>query len=75
MTEYTIPVTATRTWNEAEFTAGGVDTVEVNPATLESHKHKGLYLCGEILNVDGDVGGYNLSWAWASGFVAGNLGA
>ena len=64
----------TRGWNEAEFTAGGVDGQEVNPTTLESEKIKTLYFAGEVLDVDGMVGGYNLSWAWASGWVAGKLG-
>ena len=64
-------VTGTRGWNEAEFTAGGVPAVEVDPRTLESKKVKGLYFAGEILDVQGRRGGYNLAWAWASGAVAG----
>ncbi|MEI6863308.1 MAG: aminoacetone oxidase family FAD-binding enzyme [Candidatus Omnitrophota bacterium] len=64
-------VIGTRGWNEAEFTAGGVDTREVDHATLESKIRKGIYFAGEILDVDGRRGGYNLAWAWASGFVAG----
>lgn len=71
--EYEAPISATRSWNEAEFTAGGVDTSEVNPNTLESRKIPHLYFAGEILDVDGMIGGYNLSWAWASGWVAGKL--
>lgn len=67
-------VTGTRGWNEADFTAGGVDTREVKEGTLESQLKKGLYFCGEILDVDGRRGGYNLAWAWASGFVAGLTG-
>lgn len=74
LTNYPIKVTGTRGWNEAEFTAGGVDSAEVTPGTLESKKIKKLYFCGEILDVDGDVGGFNLSWAWSSGYVAGRLG-
>jgi hypothetical protein len=61
----------TRGWNEAEFTAGGVDTSEIKEKTLESLKQEGLYFCGEILDVDGCRGGHNLAWAWASGFIAG----
>lgn len=61
----------TRGWNEAEFTAGGVDVGGVNETTLESKFRKGLYFAGEILDVNGKRGGYNLAWAWASGFVAG----
>jgi predicted Rossmann fold flavoprotein len=64
-------VLGTRGWNEAEFTAGGVPVGEVDPATLESRLQKGLYLAGEILDVQGRRGGYNLAWAWASGAVAG----
>jgi hypothetical protein len=66
-------VSETRSWNEAEFTAGGIDTNDVKEQTLESKLIPGLYLAGEILDVDGDVGGFNLSWAWASGYVAGKL--
>lgn len=68
-----VNISGTRGWNEAEFTAGGVDTTEVKEGTLESKMVKSLYFCGEILNVDGDVGGFNLSWSWASGYVAGKL--
>ncbi len=64
-------VEGTRGWNEAEFTAGGISTREVDPATLESLKQKGLFFAGEVLDVQGCRGGYNLAWAWASGFVAG----
>ena len=64
-------VQATRSWNEAEFTAGGVDAREVRPGTLESKLRRGLYLAGEVLDVQGGRGGFNLAWAWASGFVAG----
>jgi hypothetical protein len=70
---YRIKITATRGWNEAEFTAGGIDTTEVKQTTLESELVPQLYFCGEILNVDGDVGGFNLSWAWSSGWAAGKL--
>ncbi len=64
-------LTATRGWNEAEFTAGGVDCLEIDPKTLESKKISGLYFAGEVMDIDGDIGGYNLSWAWSSGFVVG----
>ena len=65
-------VHATRGWNEAEFTAGGVDTAEVDPVTLGSRRRPGVYLCGEVLDVDGCRGGHNLAWAWASGLLAGD---
>lgn len=67
-------VIGTRGWNEAEFTAGGIPVDEVDPVTLESKLQKGLYLAGEILDVQGRRGGYNLAWAWASGAVAGGTG-
>ena len=51
----------------AEAAAGGVDTSDVNPRTLESRKQPGLYFAGEVLDVTGLLGGYNLHWAWASG--------
>ncbi len=64
-------VYGTRGWNEAEFTSGGVDAREAEPRTLGSIFTKGLYFAGEILDVQGPRGGFNLAWAWASGFVAG----
>ncbi len=64
-------VIGTRGWNEAEFTAGGVSVDEVSGATLESKLRKGLFFAGEMLDVNGQRGGYNLAWAWSSGFVAG----
>ncbi len=64
-------ITGTRGWNEAEFTCGGVDVSQIKPGTLESKVIRGLYFAGEILDVNGKRGGYNLGWAWASGFVAG----
>jgi len=64
--DYRFKIIQTRGWNEAEFTAGGVKTSEID-SNLESKKVKGLYFCGEIIDVDGDVGGYNISWAFCSG--------
>ena len=64
-------VAGTRGWNEAEFTSGGVNVSEVDPATLESKIRRGIYFAGEILDVNGRRGGYNLGWAWASGMAAG----
>ncbi|MCK4594719.1 NAD(P)/FAD-dependent oxidoreductase [bacterium] len=63
--------TGTRGWDEAAATLGGVDTGEVEPRTLESRIHPGLYFAGEILDVCGECGGFNLQWAWSSGYVAG----
>jgi len=65
-------IDGTRGWNEAEFTAGGVDAREVEPRALESRKRPGLHLAGEVLDVQGGRGGFNLAWAWASGLVAGH---
>ena len=55
----------------AQVTAGGVLTDDFDPTTLQSKKIPGLYVCGELLDIDGDCGGYNLQWAWSSGYVAG----
>ena len=61
----------TRGWDEAEFTAGGIVVHEVKEGTLESRLHRGVYFAGEVLDVNGERGGYNLAWAWASGVTAG----
>lgn len=55
----------------AQVTAGGVYTAEFDPSTLESRICPGLYACGELLDIDGNCGGYNLQWAWSSGYIAG----
>ncbi len=57
--------------DSAQVTAGGVQTGEFDPMTMESHRVPGLYACGEVLDIDGDCGGYNLQWAWSSGRCAG----
>ena len=57
--------------DSAQVTAGGIITNEFGPATLESRLVPGLYACGEVLDIDGDCGGYNLQWAWSSGRAAG----
>ncbi len=64
-------VIGTQSWTEAQVTAGGIDSKDVNPDTMESKLMKGLYFAGEILDIDGDCGGFNLQWAWSSGYVAG----
>jgi predicted flavoprotein YhiN len=66
-----LPVVGTRGYNYAEVTAGGVALDEIDPATMESRVCRGLYLVGEILDVDGRIGGFNFQWAWATGFIAG----
>jgi len=68
---WSFPVVGTQPWPQAQVTAGGIALDEVNCATLESRLVPGLYFCGEILDVDGDCGGFNLQWAWSSGYLAG----
>ena len=53
------------------MTAGGILTEEINNETLESKKVKDIYFAGEVLDIFGDCGGYNLQWAWATGYLAG----
>jgi predicted Rossmann fold flavoprotein len=71
LVEWPLDVTGSRGYNYAEATAGGVALDEVDPATMESRLCPGLYLVGEMLDVDGRIGGFNFQWAWASGRVAG----
>lgn len=63
-------VLGTKGINDAQVTAGGIDTKDFNPVSLESNLKHGLYAIGEVLDVDGDCGGYNLHWAWASACAA-----
>ncbi len=74
LTSYVLPWTADEGFKKAEVTGGGVALDEVDPATLESRRHPGLFLCGEILDAFGPIGGHNFAWAWATGRLAG-LGA
>ena len=67
-----LPVTGTLGYEKAEATAGGVRLEEVDPSTLESRVVPGLFLSGEILDVDGRLGGFNFQWSWSSGTVAGS---
>lgn len=68
-------ITETNSFEQAQICCGGVDTTEINPDTLESNYVPGIYFAGELLDVDGICGGYNLQWAWSSGFVAGKEAA
>lgn len=61
----------TKGYKSAEVTAGGVNTKEIDSKTMESKLVSGLYFSGEVVDIDGDCGGYNLHWAWASGYNAG----
>jgi predicted Rossmann fold flavoprotein len=67
--EWPLPVTGGRGYNFAEVTAGGVPLAEVDPSTLGSRCCPGLYFTGEILDVDGRLGGFNFQWAWSSAWV------
>ena len=58
----------------AQVTAGGVPTCEFRADTLESRLAPGVFAVGEVLDIDGDCGGFNLQWAWSSGYLAGKLG-
>ena len=71
LVERDVGVTGTLGYEKAEVTAGGVPLSEVDPSTLESRVAPGLYLCGEILDVEGRLGGFNFQWSWSSGTVAG----
>ena len=69
--KYRVKILDTTGFKNAQITAGGVSLDEVNPETLESKIVKGLYFSGEVLDVYGECGGFNLQWAWASGYIAG----
>lgn len=73
--EWTFSVCDTNSFKNSQVTAGGVDTNDITPQTLESKIIKNLYFAGELLDVDGDCGGFNLQWAWSSGFTAGKNAA
>lgn len=75
MLDHRLPVTEVDGYRKAEATAGGLCVDEVVPATMMSRLVPGLFLAGEILDVDGQLGGYNFQWAWSSGYVAGRAAA
>ena len=70
-----LPCTGDDGYRKAEVTGGGVSLGEVHARTLESRRHPGLYLCGELLDAFGPIGGYNFLWAWATGRTAGTAAA
>mgnify|MGYP001315096651 CR=1 FL=1 len=74
LTRYALPWTGDEGYRKAEVTGGGVALSEIHSATMESRRHPGLFLCGEMLDAFGPIGGYNFAWAWATGRAAG-LGA
>lgn len=71
LSAFPLAVTGVRGFEHAQVAAGGIDCADVDPYTMESRLVPGLYLAGEVLNVDGDTGGHNLLFAWASGLLAG----
>ncbi|NLJ88477.1 MAG: NAD(P)/FAD-dependent oxidoreductase [Epulopiscium sp.] len=70
-----IPVKGSRSWMNSQVTAGGICLKDINPATMESKLLPGLFFAGEVVDVDGDCGGFNLQWAWSSGYIAGESAA
>ncbi|MBI9009420.1 MAG: NAD(P)/FAD-dependent oxidoreductase [Tenericutes bacterium] len=64
-------VTGTKGFSDAQVTAGGISVSEINSETMESKKVPGFYITGEVMDIDGRCGGYNLQWAWSSGYLAG----
>lgn len=69
--DWRLLVKDTNGFRNAQVTAGGASVAEFEPQTLESKRIPGLFACGEVLDVDGDCGGFNLQWAWSSGRLAG----
>lgn len=68
--KFVLEANGTNGWKQAQVTGGGVNAKEFSPITMESKKVKGLFAAGELLNVTGDCGGFNLQWAWTSGILA-----
>ncbi|MGE0640892.1 MAG: NAD(P)/FAD-dependent oxidoreductase [Thermoanaerobaculia bacterium] len=75
LVEQEIPIVGDRGFTHAEATAGGIPLAQLRLDSMESRSSPGLHLCGEILDVDGRIGGFNFQWAWASGTVAGRAAA
>ena len=75
LTSYVLPWTGDEGFKKAEVTGGGVALDEVDPRTLESRRCPGLYLCGEMLDAFGPIGGHNFAWAWSTGRAAGRAAA
>ncbi|MDO4344426.1 MAG: NAD(P)/FAD-dependent oxidoreductase [Eubacteriales bacterium] len=73
--ELPLTVSGSRSFEQAQVCQGGVDTDEIDPQTMQSKKAPGIYITGELLNVDGICGGYNLQWAWSTGYIAGTNSA
>jgi predicted Rossmann fold flavoprotein len=75
LTDWRFRIRGTKSWPSAQVTAGGIDTREIHQETMESKLTEGLYLAGEIMDIDGLCGGFNLQWAWTSGYLAGQNAA
>ncbi len=73
--KFRVGICGSNGFDQAQACSGGVDTAQVNPDTMESRLVPGLYFAGEILDIDGECGGYNLQWAWSSGWLAGHFAA
>jgi predicted Rossmann fold flavoprotein len=71
LVRYPLPATGDEGYKKAEVTGGGVELSEVDPRTMECRRLPGLFLCGEILDAFGPIGGHNFAWAWATGRAAG----
>jgi hypothetical protein len=70
-----LPWTADEGYKKAEVTGGGVSLAEIDSQSMESRRHPGLFVCGEVLDAFGPIGGYNFLWAWATGRAAGRAAA
>lgn len=75
LTGWRFKVRGTKSWPSAQVTAGGISTNEIDDRTMESRIVRGLFFAGEIIDIDGGCGGFNLQWAWSSGFTAGKYAA
>ena len=71
LVEWPLPITGSRGYSSAEATAGGLVLAEIDPATMESRVCTGVFLVGEMLDVDGRIGGFNFQWAWSTANIAG----
>jgi predicted flavoprotein YhiN len=71
LAEGELPWTGDEGYRKAEVTGGGLALSEVDPRSMESRRHPGLFVCGEALDAFGPIGGYNFLWAWATGRAAG----
>ncbi|NLM10618.1 MAG: NAD(P)/FAD-dependent oxidoreductase [Clostridiaceae bacterium] len=75
LTDWRMKIRGTKSWPSAQVTAGGVDTKDIDENSMESKLVKGLFFAGEIIDIDGQCGGFNLQWAWSSGYIAGKNAA